>query len=358
VIKNTNIPEARIVRFRRNLLQWHDQSNDRSYPWKQEQDPYKIWLSEIILQQTRSEQGLPYYIKFIDHYPTIVDLANAHDEAVFKLWQGLGYYNRCKNLLYTARYVRDYYKGVFPTRYDDILALKGIGAYTAAAIASFAYQLPYAVLDGNVFRVLARIEDVVTPIDTSEGKKMFAELAQKFLDIDAPHLYNQAIMDLGATVCMPKQPVCLHCPVKEICKSYKNGTQTYLPYKSKKIQIKTRHFNFIILKYRDTIYIEKRKDGDIWSNLYQPYLIEGEKTAEELSRILRGKLGNIKKLKSLNFQIHQKLTHQRINSHFYELDIDEVKAPLNSKDFMTHEELKKIAFPKTIISFFDNKYYF
>jgi A/G-specific adenine glycosylase len=186
------------------LMDWDQELNDRPMPWKGEKDPYKIWLSEIILQQTRVEQGWAYYEKFVTNFPTIVDLAKAKEEKVFKLWEGLGYYNRCRNLLFTARIIKDQYQGVFPKNYNDILNLKGIGSYTAAAIASFAYNLPYAVVDGNVYRVLARYAGIELPIDSNEGKKTIASLAQELIAIDQAAAYNQAIMDFGASICKPK----------------------------------------------------------------------------------------------------------------------------------------------------------
>ncbi len=195
--------------FRKALLKWHMEDNNRILPWKQERDPYKIWLSEIILQQTRAAQGLPYYLRFAAEYPTIHDLAAAEDEAVFRLWQGLGYYNRCRNLLHTARYIAGKRNGHFPDDYHEIRQLKGIGSYTAAAIASFAFHQPYAVVDGNVLRVLSRFGGIDTPVDTPEGKKVFQVLAQELLDKEHNAAYNQAIMDFGASVCTPAIPKCV-----------------------------------------------------------------------------------------------------------------------------------------------------
>ena len=191
-------------------------------PWKHEKDPYKIWLSEIILQQTRVEQGREYYNRFVHAYPTVEQLAVAKDDDVYKLWEGLGYYSRCKNLLHTAREIVNKYAGVFPKTYEEIIQLKGIGPYTAAAIASFAFQLPYAVLDGNVMRILSRYFGISTAIDSTEGKKELATLANSLLDTDAPGIYNQAIMDFGATICKPKQPVCTNCLLAENCTAFAN----------------------------------------------------------------------------------------------------------------------------------------
>lgn len=219
--------------FAQALLQWHRHHNVRAMPWKGEKDPYRIWLSEIMLQQTRVEQGLPYYEKFIAAFPTIRHLAAAPDQQVFKLWEGLGYYSRCRNLLATARYIAHERDGAFPATYNEILALKGVGGYTAAAIASFAYNLPHAVLDGNVYRVLARIHGMDTPTDSAEGKKLFSELAQQQLPKEEPAAYNQAIMDFGATVCKP-MPECRACFFASHCRAFEEGKQLQLPVKKKK----------------------------------------------------------------------------------------------------------------------------
>lgn len=348
----------RIANIREQLLFWHQHQNQRSFPWKQEKDPYKIWLSEIILQQTRSEQGLPYYLAFINAYPTITDLANAPDDEVYKLWQGLGYYNRCKNLLYTARTIKEQYQGVFPTKYEDILQLKGVGTYTAAAIASFAYQLPHAVLDGNVFRVLARLEGISLPIDSTEGKRTFNTLAHEYLDKKQPHLYNQAIMDFGATICTPAKPLCHEaCPLLKYCNSAKEHTQLLLPIKSKKASVKKRSFLYFLLSYNDTLYLQKRLPGDVWAGLFEPYLIEG--TAEQAQELLLEKIpsSNIQSFEWAGSQ-SQKLTHQQIHSHFYKVILKSYPETLNTEYFLDKASISKLAFPKTIISFFNNKYYF
>jgi A/G-specific adenine glycosylase len=206
--------------FTQQLLKWDKKQNSRAMPWKGEKDPYKIWLSEIILQQTRVEQGLGYYNRFIAEFPTIHDLAKAPETKVFKLWEGLGYYTRCKNIIITARYISSELKGKFPVTYNDILKLKGVGPYTAAAIASFAFNLPHAVVDGNVFRVLARYFGIDTPIDSITGKKNFTVLANELIDKKIPGKYNQALMDFGAVLCKPQQPLCDTCPLKPNCSAY------------------------------------------------------------------------------------------------------------------------------------------
>src|SRR5579875_533215 len=227
--------------FVKGLLRWNETGNQRPMPWKGEKNPYKIWLSEIMLQQTRVEQGVHYYQRFVDAFPTVQHLAHAPEQQVFKLWEGLGYYSRCKNLIATAQYITQNLNGVFPNTYEALLNLRGIGPYTAAAIGSFAYNLPYAVLDGNVFRVLSRIFDIETPIDTTEGKKLFAALAQQLLPKHKACTYNQAIMDFGATVCKPV-PECAHCFFNQQCAAYLHNKQLLLPVKSKQLQVKERWF--------------------------------------------------------------------------------------------------------------------
>ena len=334
--------------FTKSLIQWHHEDNFRTLPWKQEKDPYKIWLSEIILQQTRAEQGLPYYLKFIENYPTIQHLAQANDEAVFRLWQGLGYYNRCKNLLATARFITEELKGEFPNNFESILQLKGIGNYTAAAIASFAYGLPHAVVDGNVNRVLARFFGIDIPFDTTEGKKHFAHLAQELLDVTNSAAYNQAIMDLGATICKPQKPLCEECPLQKKCFALAQEMIELLPVKSKKIQVKHRRFNYYIIKCNERIYIQKRTAKDIWQNLYEPFLVEDDHSTYH------------KKLLELSFQAKpkeigsskQRLTHQIIEARFFLAAIKKEERIDENGCWVLVKDLKNYAFPKTVVAFF------
>ncbi|MCW3092026.1 MAG: A/G-specific DNA-adenine glycosylase, partial [Ferruginibacter sp.] len=260
--------------FVKNLIKWNQNENTRDMPWKGEKDPYKIWLSEIILQQTRVIQGLDYYHRFVNSFPTIEDLAAASDNKVFKLWEGLGYYTRCKNLIATAKYVSDQLHGKFPEEYEQILALKGIGPYTAAAISSFAFNLPYAVVDGNVFRVLSRYFGIATPTDSKEGIKLFNELANKLLDTKNPGTYNQSLMDFGAVICKPQLPLCAGCILKRRCVAFLQGSVHQLPVKEKSIVKKTRWFYYLVINYKDYLYVQKRSAGDIWENLYEFILIE------------------------------------------------------------------------------------
>lgn len=255
--------------FAEKLNKWYA-SHKRDLPWRNTRDPYLIWISEIILQQTRVAQGLDYYLRFIKRFPSVAALAEAKEDEVLKYWQGLGYYSRARNLHSAAKSMN----GVFPSSYQGVLALKGVGAYTAAAICSIAYGMPYAVVDGNVYRVLARVFAVKTPIDSAKGKKEFAALAQKLLDHQHPGDYNQALMDLGATVCTPASPQCGLCPLASICQAVRLKIAESLPVKSQKNKISARFFHYVYVKHGSRIWLHKRGSGDIWQNLYEPVLIE------------------------------------------------------------------------------------
>ncbi|MFN4081096.1 MAG: A/G-specific adenine glycosylase [Saprospiraceae bacterium] len=253
--------------FSQRILAW-SKRNPRRLPWTGEKDPYKVWLSEIILQQTRVEQGAPYYRRFVERFPTVRDLAAAPTDEVLKLWEGLGYYSRARNLHHTAKYVAEDLKCQFPTDYAGIRALKGVGDYTAAAIASFAYGLPHAVLDGNVLRVLARWSGSEADIGSGAGKKHFATLAQALLPAHAPGPYNQAMMDIGATVCTPRNPDCARCPLSEDCVARLTNAVERLPVKASKPEVKNQYWVFGVLLDSDSVWIYKREERDIWQGLY------------------------------------------------------------------------------------------
>ena len=312
--------------FVKKLLHWDTESNTRLMPWKGEKNPYKIWLSEIILQQTRVQQGWAYYEKFLMHFPTVADLALAKDSDVFKLWEGLGYYNRCKNLLETARHIHYKLNDSFPETYLDILALKGIGPYTAAAIASFAYNLPNAVVDGNVMRVLSRYFGLHQPIDTTEGKKLYTELAEKLLPKNKSAIYNQAIMDFGATICKPMAPLCMQCAVKKNCVALAKNEIGLLPIKQKKLILKERYFHYFFVTYKSKIYIRKRGEGDIWQNLHEPVLIVSLKPTLPRNMLSGAAFKTIfgKEYTLLNKPVllKQKLTHQHLFINLYRIELD------------------------------------
>ncbi len=335
-----DLQDVNIQHFRQALLSWNRKKNDREMPWKGEKDPYKIWLSEIILQQTRVEQGVKYYNNYILKYNTINDLANAHDDDVFKDWEGLGYYNRCRNMLFTARFIRDEYNGRFPEEYDKILALKGVGTYTAAAIASFAYNLPYAVVDGNVVRVLSRYLALNRQLVTSQDKKLYQEIATTFLSKRKPGEYNQAIMDFGATVCIPRNPKCDQCPIRSKCKAFKANAIDKYPPKKKKIKLKDRYFHYILLSTERAVYMRQRGSGDIWQSLYEPILVEQRKKPLWL------------KQEKAVYQTKQKLSHQQLHIHFYILNnIAEGLIDTDSYQKIPEHKLKEKAFPKSVYEF-------
>ena len=346
--------EKIMAAFRTGLLRWNREANHRQMPWKGERDPYKIWLSEIILQQTRVEQGLGYYQRFVQTFSNVHALAGAPEQQVFKLWEGLGYYSRCRNLIATAKYISNELGGVFPDTYEAILKLKGIGPYTAAAIASFAYNLPYAVLDGNVFRVLARILDLEMPIDSTEGKKLFSERAQQILDKESPGVYNQAIMDFGATICKPV-PECVHCFFKTSCRAFKANKQAVLPVKGKAAPLRERWFHYIILQCGDEIAISQRIGRDIWQNLYDVLLIEASKKEDKTMLLLQ--LEKEYGLKPTDYEVisaaanaTQKLSHQKINFSFLHLQLHH-KHALKNMIWVSEKDLQKYPFPKTLLLF-------
>jgi A/G-specific adenine glycosylase len=258
------------------LQQWY-MVNKRSLPWRGINNAYHIWLSEIILQQTRVAQGLPYYINFITTYPTVQDLAAAPDDDVLKLWQGLGYYSRARNLHAAAKMVVNNFNGIFPTNYNNLISLKGVGEYTASAIASFTSNEAKAVVDGNVYRVLSRVFDVATPIDSAEGVKLFKNLAYELLPADFAGEHNQAIMELGATCCTPQLPKCGECPLTLHCNAYSNNTVMQRPIKTKKTKVRTRYFYYLIITDNvGNVLLQKRPEGDIWQGLYEFVLLESD----------------------------------------------------------------------------------
>jgi A/G-specific adenine glycosylase len=340
--------------FVEGLLKWNQKGNTRQMPWKGEKDPYKIWLSEIILQQTRVEQGLKYYENFIRSFPSIETLAKAPEEKVFKLWEGLGYYSRCRNLIETARFLAQERKGVFPSDYASILQLKGVGSYTAAAIASFAYNLPHAVVDGNVFRVLSRILDIETPIDSTEGKKQFSFLAQNMLPKTQAGTYNQAIMDFGAVICKPV-PECSNCFFNQHCKAYQQGRQQLLPVKEKTIRIKKRWLNYIILKHKNEVALRQRTGKDIWQQLFEFTLIETAKpfSSQEILQQFEKQYGieNYKLIRSYE-KATQKLSHQLLNFNFLLIELSN-KEKLDHFSWTNISNLDQFAFPKTLKEFTD-----
>lgn len=329
--------------FAIQIEQWYNQ-HKRALPWRQTTNPYYIWLSEIILQQTRVEQGRAYYERFVQTFPTVQDLASAPEEAVLLLWQGLGYYSRARNLHKAAQQIAA--MGDFPSDYKTILSLPGVGPYTAAAIASFAFGQPYAVLDGNVFRVLSRYFGIDTPIDSTEGKKEFKALADEMLDKKRPSLYNQAIMDFGAMLCKPIGADCGSCPLRDGCMAYEQNKVQSLPVKGKKIEQRTRYFSYVYLcSDKGEVQICRRSGNDIWRGLYQFPLVEAE---EEMSlSALQQKFPQGQWTLLRQGFVHQ-LTHQRLVVNFYRLQLP-VKDTSLAGIWVKESELQNYAMPQLLI---------
>lgn len=293
----------------------------RDLPWRNTRDPYLIWLSEIILQQTRIDQGLAYYSRFADEFPTVSALADASEDQILKLWQGLGYYSRARNLHFTAKYIQQNYNGIFPDDYNTILSLKGIGEYTAAAIASIAFNLEYPTVDGNVFRVLSRFFGILGPIDTSTGKKTFNNLAKELVKGTNPGMHNQALMEFGALQCTPKNPDCSQCPLNERCFAFLYGKIGELPVKQNKTQQRERYFNYLVLSRNKHTWLRKRIENDIWKNLYEFPMVESTEETD-----INSLMGNMEYQKLVpddfpfienvsDWKIHI-LSHQRIHYRF------------------------------------------
>ena len=314
----------------KSLIKWYE-ANKRELPWRDISDPYRIWISEIILQQTRVNQGLSYYLRFIERFPDVKALAIANEDEVLKYWQGLGYYSRARNLHKTAQIIAEKYKGKFPNSYTDIVLLKGIGAYTAAAVCSFAYNQAYAVVDGNVYRVLSRLFAIETPIDSNKAKKEFSELATNMLDKSKPGIHNQAIMEFGALQCIPVQPDCNACPFQKTCKAYKLDLVDKLPIKASKTKVRERFFNYFLIQYQTKIYIQKRTEKDIWQNLYELPLIESNKLFEPEEIGTNDFLTNIENIEisSTTSNFKHILSHQRIFARFFAVTVSDKNNYIN-----------------------------
>jgi A/G-specific adenine glycosylase len=343
------------IDFTNKLMGWNKNQNKRSMPWKGETDPYRIWLSEIILQQTRVEQGIAYYEKFIKAFPSILDLANAPEKDIFKHWEGLGYYRRCRNLIATAKKIAFEYNGCFPLSYPEILALPGIGPYTAAAIASFAFGLPYAAVDGNVERVLSRYFGISVPVGSVEGKKLFSSIAANLIDSKNPGIYNQAIMDFGATICKPQNPVCGSCVQSKNCRAFQQGLTKQLPVKTPARSRKKRWlYYFIVSDGKDKIWIRERIENDIWQNLYEFVLWETGKIIPQdkiqqtpFFRTHFGKQGF--EIKYISPAFSQTLTHQYITGQFVHLN--KPLANMTGYQSVPRKSLQDYPFPKLITDY-------
>lgn len=341
------------------LETWYER-HKRDLPWRHTRDPYYIWLSEVILQQTRVAQGKPYYERFVETYPTIADMANADERGLLRLWQGLGYYSRARNLHQTARYVTDQLAGKFPDSYHDLLKLKGIGVYTAAAIAAFAFGERVPVVDGNVYRVLARLFGIDQDITTNTAKKTFAALAMRLIQTaNDPATYNQAIMEFGAIQCTPVAPDCLLCPLQQLCVAYQTGRQHRLPVKAKKAPVRERFFTYLVFRNEDRLALHERISRDIWQNLYDFYLVETDEPtaglndliiAESMQAVLQqGKLAG------LPVEITQLLSHQRIRARFYLIELTDTSSGSLPTDLQwyTKTEINHLPKPVLITNYLD-----
>ncbi|MCB0466152.1 MAG: A/G-specific adenine glycosylase [Aequorivita sp.] len=339
--------------FSNKLILWYLQ-NKRELPWRNTTNPYYIWLSEIMLQQTRVLQGLPYYLKFIVRYPKIEDLANAHEDEVLKLWQGLGYYSRARNLHATAKMVAEEMNGVFPDNYKDLLKLKGVGDYTASAVASICFNKPQAVVDGNVYRLLSRVFGISTPINTTAGQKEFKQLAQQLIDKKQPGTFNQALMEFGARYCVPQNPECGRCIFNDSCVAFQQKKVSGLPVKIKTKPVKIRYFNYlVILSENEHTIIQQRNGKGIWHKLYEFPLIE---TSEEVNLSTLKKLPqfhnfsekiNVKSISLFNEKpVVHKLSHQHLTTRFWIVETSET-----TENAIPISEVKNYAVPVLIADF-------
>jgi A/G-specific adenine glycosylase len=336
--------------FPDKIVKWYA-DNKRSLPWRDTKDPYKIWLSEIILQQTRVVQGLPYYLRFVERYQTVSHLAAAPQDEVLRLWQGLGYYTRARNLQKCAQMIVERYQGKFPTSYNELLSLPGIGEYTAAAIASISFNEPVAVVDGNVFRVLSRVFGIDTPINSPEGKKVFTRLANSFIHETAPAEYNQGVMEFGALFCTPKNPRCEECVFKRSCHAFLHSLQDQLPVKIKGKASRKRYFYYFVFDQGERLMMRKRVEKDIWMGLFDFHLLERKK-AINAEKLLEEELTNlgIQKPKEVSISKPYKhvLSHQTIFSRF--IIVKNKKKPVGIKGSHAVYTLKQIdALPKPVL---------
>lgn len=335
------------------IIEWY-LHHKRDLPWRETQDPYFIWISEIILQQTRVAQGYDYYLRFITQFPTIKSLAEASEEEVLKMWQGLGYYSRARNLHATAKDIITRFKGIFPNSYEAIISLRGVGPYTAAAIASFAFGLPHAAVDGNVYRVIARLFGIASAIDTNEGKKLFQAIADEMMDHQHPDLFNQAMMEFGATQCVPKSPNCSICPLKDKCIAFEKNSIAKLPVKQGKTKVKPRYFHFIEIGSKNELWIEQRDSADIWKGLFQlPLLETSEDTPLSRANLAAITSENLIESITLRKEYNHILSHQHLYCRFYRVTGDAISLP---KPYfkITREDLSNYAIPRIIEKYFED----
>jgi A/G-specific adenine glycosylase len=355
LLNSRNFCEVCIMSFAKQLIQWYT-INKRDLPWRQTQDPYFIWLSEIILQQTRVDQGMPYYYRFVEQFPTVQTLALAEEGFVLRLWEGLGYYSRARNLLKAAQRVVDQWGGEFPAQYEELIQLPGVGPYTAAAISSFSSGEARAVVDGNVYRVLSRYFGVDLPINRPIGQKYFARLAQDCLDQDDPATYNQAIMEFGALQCKPVQPLCSTCPVAQGCRALATNSVMNLPVKEKNKKVRDRYFHYFIVEGDQSMVLQQRSDRDIWAHMFEFPLLETEGPIQPFDLLKHPKLtewfGEKFSLEMLFHPVQHLLSHQKIHATFYKVEgFDSSVRKKYASNYVLLKDLDTLAKPKVIYAF-------
>lgn len=348
------------VRFGQVLVDWYKE-HGRELPWRETKDPYLIWISEVILQQTRVAQGLDYFRRFVDRFPDVLSLAEAKEDEVLKYWQGLGYYSRARNLHAAARDIRDRFGGKFPETYEAVRSLKGIGAYTAAAVCAFAWDQPYAVVDGNVYRVLSRVFGIDIPIDSSEGRKFFADFAGQLLNKDQPAFYNQAIMDFGALQCVPQSPACLFCPLRDRCVAWAKGQIDRLPVKEGKTVVKPRYFNYFHVRCGENLLLAQRTAKDIWQDLYEfPLLETGEDMEPEALALLpefQRLFEHVGKIQFVSEAISFKhvLSHRIIYARFYEIEVEKLSPALQQYLLVPETSFEKYAVSRLMSLYWEQR---
>lgn len=344
----------------KTIIDWY-QVNKRELPWRDTRDAYKIWISEIILQQTRVNQGMNYYLRFVERFPDVKSLANADEEEVLRYWQGLGYYSRARNLHKAALQIMDRYDGIFPSQFSEVISLSGIGTYTASAICSFANNQPYAVVDGNVYRVLARYFGIETPIDSTSGVKQFAGLANAILDGENAGLHNQALMEFGALQCVPVSPDCHNCPLIHSCKAFEHNLVATLPIKEKKVKVKERFFNYLFINQNENTFLQKRINNDIWKNLYEFPLIETEKPMSIDELIAHNDfIALFEGIEDLNINsisapVKHILTHRIIYATFVTIEIKRTNKQFENLTQTPISELQNFAVSRLIDLFLQNR---
>ncbi len=345
------------MNFSNSIIQWY-LKHKRDLPWRDTLDPYKIWLSEIILQQTRVEQGLPYYLKFTDAFPTITDLANASEDIVLKHWQGLGYYSRARNLHHSAQTVRDRFQGRFPSSYSEIISLKGVGEYTAAAIASFSYNLPHAVVDGNVIRVISRVFGVLDPVDSMFGLGEVKSIAARELDLERPALHNQAIMEFGALQCVPVNPNCGDCPLSGVCYAKKMEVVKEIPLKSKKTAVKNLFLYYAVVKYKNGLFVKRRDSEGIWKGLYDFPVLESETPIleEQVLSFFNKEyaLSNQAVLTDISPAYRHLLSHRKIEARFFRFEVNNIPSfSLDKANWFSVDKILEKGVPRLIERYFE-----